>query len=145
VMREFRNSEANHLGIPLPKGRVRFYRREADSRLEFTGEDAMSHTPKDETVRLFTGFAFDLTGRRKQTNFRTLAGSTDESFEIEVSNHKKEPVEIRVVEHLSRWSTWTISASSAPCVKTEAQTIEFHVPLPAGERRTVTYTVHCTM
>ena len=64
VMREFLNSDSNHLGMPLPKGRIRFYRRDTDGRLEFTGEDAIDHTAKDEKVRVFTGSAFDLTGER---------------------------------------------------------------------------------
>src|SRR5579871_4102794 len=62
VMREFVNSEANHLGMPLPRGRVRFYRRGDDGQVEFTGENMIDHTPKDETVRIFTGNAFDLAG-----------------------------------------------------------------------------------
>lgn len=65
VMREFQNSAANHLGIPLPAGRVRFYQQDADRQLEFTGEDNIQHTPKDETVRVFTGNAFDLTAARE--------------------------------------------------------------------------------
>ncbi len=49
VMQEFKNSEANHLGIALPKGRLRFYRRDTDGHLEFIGENSIDHTPKDET------------------------------------------------------------------------------------------------
>src|ERR1035437_7259158 len=63
VMREFVNSQGNHLGMPLPKGRVRFYRRNDDGQVEFTGENMIDHTPKDETIRLYTGSAFDLSGR----------------------------------------------------------------------------------
>jgi len=146
VMREFVNSEANHLGMPLPKGKVRFYRRDTDGRLEFTGEDAIDHTPKGETVRVFTGAAFDLTGERKRTIFRNDMGRSmmDEAFEIKVRNHKKEPVEVRVVEHLYRWSTWEISTSSLPFTKTDAQTIEFRVKLAPGEEKTVTYAAHYT-
>src|SRR5438132_238123 len=62
VMREFKNSEANHLGVPLPKGRIRFYKQDEDKQLEFTGENLIDHTPKDETLRAFTGNAFDLVG-----------------------------------------------------------------------------------
>jgi len=69
VMREFENSEKNGLGQPLPKGRARFYRRDdADGRLEFTGENLIDHTPKNETVRLYTGDAFDIVGERKRTD-----------------------------------------------------------------------------
>ncbi len=144
VMREFVNSAASHLGMPLPKGRVRFYRRDTDGRMEFTGEDTIDHTPKDEKVRLFTGAAFDLTGERRRTNYRMDHGRStlDESFEIKLRNRKKEPVEVRVVEHLYRWSTWEIQASSLPPTKTESQTVEFKVPLQPGEEKTVSYTVH---
>ena len=75
VMREFVNSEANHLGMPLPKGRVRFYRRDTDGQLEFTGEDAIDHTPRDERIRVFTGAAFDIAGERKRTVFAQRHGA----------------------------------------------------------------------
>ena len=74
VMREFRNSDANHLGMPLPKGRVRFYRRSDDGQIEFTGENVIDHTPHDETVRIYTGNAFDLTGERRRTNYIVETG-----------------------------------------------------------------------
>jgi hypothetical protein len=70
VIREFINSAANKLGLPLPKGRVRFYRRNTDGQMEFTGENIIKHTPRDEVLRLYTGNAFDLVGERKQTRFK---------------------------------------------------------------------------
>ena len=146
VMREFMNSDANHLGMPLLKGRIRFYRRDTDGRLEFTGEDAIDHTAKDEKIRVFTGSAFDLAGERKRTIFHNDMNRQmiDEGFEIKVRNHKKEPAEVRVVEHLYRWTTWDIATSSIPYTKTDAQTIEFHVPLEPNEEKTVTYVAHYT-
>ncbi|MGA9627214.1 MAG: hypothetical protein WBQ65_22255 [Bryobacteraceae bacterium] len=146
VMREFVNSDANHLGMPLPKGRVRFYRRDTDGQLEFTGEDTIDHTPKDEKIRVFTGAAFDLTGERKRTVFQSDMGLRiiNEAFEIKVRNHKKEPVEVRVVEYLYRGATWDISNNSMPFTKTDSQTIEFHVPLLPDEEKTVTYMARYT-
>jgi hypothetical protein len=143
VMREFKNSEANHLGMPLPKGRVRFYKQD-DKQLEFTGENEIDHTPQDELVKIYTGNAFDLVGERQRTNFRVdnANNSADESFEIKLRNHKKEPVEIRVVEHLYRWTNWDITAKSDPFLKTNAQEMEFRVQLKPDEEKTVTYTVH---
>ena len=144
VMREFVNAESNHLGMALPKGKLRFYRRDADGQMEFVGEDMIDHTPRNETVRVTTGNAFDLVGERKQTNFRidTSDKWIDESFEIKLRNHKKEPVEFRVVEHLYRWNNWEITAKSDEFKKTDAQTIEFRVPVKPDEERTVAYTVH---
>ena len=144
VMREFTNSEENHLGMPLPKGRLRFYRRDADGQMEFTGENTIDHTPRDEMIRAATGNAFDIVGERKQTN-HNLDGNRrilDESIAITLRNHKKEAVEIRVVEHLYRWPTWEITEKSNTFLKTDAQTIEFRVEVKPDEEKTISYSVH---
>ncbi len=143
-MREFVNAESNHLGIALPKGKLRFYRRDADGQMEFVGEDMIDHTPRNETIRVTTGNSFDLVGERRQTNFRVDNADKwlDESFEIKLRNRKKEPVEIRVVEHLYRWNNWDITKESDDFKKIDSQTIEFRVPVKPDEERTVTYTVH---
>src|SRR5207253_11472697 len=70
VMEEFKNAELNHLGIPLPKGKLGFYRRDTDGQLEVTGENMSDHTGKDETIRGYTRNALDGTGERKRTNMR---------------------------------------------------------------------------
>ena len=146
AMREFVNSTANGLGIPLPKGRMRFYRRDTDGQLEFVGENDIDHTPKDETIRVYTGNAFDLTGDRKQTNFAVdnNARTADESFLITLHNHKTTPTEIRVVEHLYRGLNWTIPAHTSTFLKTDAHTIEFRVTLPPDTDKTISYTAHYT-
>jgi hypothetical protein len=160
IQREFKNAETNQLGIALPAGKLRFYRRDDDGQLQFVGENTIDHTPRNETVRVTTGNAFDLVGERKQTNFKVNLAiaydpSTglraahsdppwiDETFEIKLRNRKKtDAVEIRVVEHLYRWSNWSITAKSADFVKKDSQTIEFRIPVKADEEKTVTYTVH---
>jgi len=146
VMREFVNSQTNHLGMPLPKGRVRFYRRNDDGQIEFTGENVIDHTPRDETVRVYTGSAFDLTGERRRTNYLMDSGKSTatESFEIKVRNHKKEPVDVRVVEHLYRALSWDIASSSADYKKTDAHTVEFPVTIAPDGEKTITYTAHYT-
>ena len=145
VMREFKNSEANHLGMPLPKGRMRFYRRneEAGNQLEFVGENTIEHTPKDETIRVYTGNAFDLVGERRRTNFRIdqANSNADESFEIRIRNHKKEPVDILVVEHLYRAATWDITQNSTEFSKKDSSTIEFPVKVAGDGEQKVIYTV----
>jgi hypothetical protein len=168
VTREFTNSAANHLGLPLPKGKLRLYRRNSDGQMEFTGENTIDHTPKDELIRISTGNAFDLVGERKRTEFRVNFSNNvpgidpatglpvsapvttnsipgpwvDETFEITLRNHKQEKVEVRVVEHLYRWSNWQIARESSTSRKIDAQTIEFPVEVqPDGEQK-ITYTVH---
>ncbi len=144
VMREFKNSKENRLGMPLPKGRLRFYRRDADKQMEFIGENTIDHTPTDEMIRVATGSAFDIVGERKRTNHKmdTKGHGVDESFEIKLRNHKKTPVGVRVVEHLYRWPSWEITEKSTDYKKTDDQTIEFNVPVKPDEEQTVTYTVH---
>ncbi|HEY3855206.1 MAG TPA: hypothetical protein VGO67_12505 [Verrucomicrobiae bacterium] len=144
VVREFSNSESNHLGIALPKGRIRFYRSDADGQMEFTGENTIDHTPRDEVIRVSTGNAFDLVGERKRVNFKVdnRGHTMEESFEIKLRNHKKEATEIRVVEHLYRWDNWEITQKSDDFVKTEARTVEFRVGVATDTEKTVTYTVH---
>jgi hypothetical protein len=146
VMREFANSEANHLGMPLPKGRVRFYRRNDDGQIEFTGENVIDHTPRDETLRIYTGNAFDLTGERRRTDFKldTRGLKLDETFEIKVRNHKKEAVDVRVVEHLYRWINWEVPTHSDSFKKTDSKTIEFPVTIAPDEEKVITYTAHYT-
>ena len=147
VYREFKNSKENNLGIPLPKGRVRFYTQDnADQSLQFVGENTIDHTPKDELVRLYTGDSFDLVGERKRTDFKVSESNhwANESYEIKVRNRKKEPAEVRVVEHLYRWVNWEIKEKSQDFEKKDAQTIEFRVPLKPDEEKVVTYTVHYT-
>jgi hypothetical protein len=145
VYREFKNSEANKLGLALPKGKVRFYSQDGDRQLEFVGENRIDHTPKDETIRVLTGNSFDLTGEHRMTN------STEDrsnhvvvrSYEIKVRNHKKEPVEIRVLEQ-AIYGAWTLTAQSQSHQKKDAYHFEFRVPLQPDEEKVVTYTVRCT-
>lgn len=144
AMVEFKNSKENHLGMPLPKGRVRFYRRDTDGQLEFTGENLIDHTPGDETIRLYTGNVFDAVGERKRTNYTIdrRARTLDESFEIRLRNHKKQPIEVRAVEHLYRWTNWEIQKNSDPFNKLDSRTVEFRVQVPPDGEKVVTYTAH---
>lgn len=147
VMREFANTKANGLGVALPKGRVRFYRRNSDGQIEFTGENTLDHTPQGESVRAYTGDAFDVVGSRKRTLYKmdeSRNAFADESFEIRLRNRKTEPVEIRVVEHLYRGVNWEITQKTNAFVKTGAQNIEFRVQVQPAEEKVITYTVHYT-
>ncbi|NDG72683.1 MAG: DUF4139 domain-containing protein [Proteobacteria bacterium] len=145
ITREFKNTKQNNLGIPLPKGRIRFYRADGDT-LEFTGENELDHTPADELIKIHTGDAFDLIGERKRTDFRvdTANNAATETFEITLRNRKKDPVSIRVIEHLYRSANWKINANSEPFTKPQSHQIQFLIPVKPGEERKLTYTVNYT-
>jgi hypothetical protein len=141
------NSEKNGMGMPLPAGRVRVYKRDdADQSLEFIGEDVIQHTPKDEEVMVKLGSAFDVVGERKQTNFTVNQNGHEmtESFEIKLRNHKKEAVRVIVKENLYRWTNWEITKSSDKHEKQDFRTIHIPVDVPAEGEKTVTYTVKYT-
>ncbi len=142
----FQNEEKAGLGIPLPKGKVRVYKKDDEGKEQFIGEDMIDHTPKDEQVRLYLGNAFDIVGERKQTNFRTIVSGHvfQESFEITIRNHKSEPVEVQVYEHPWRWSDWEIVKQNTNWKKIDQTTVDFPVKLAKDEEKTVTYTIQYT-
>jgi hypothetical protein len=140
---EMTNDEASGLGMPLPAGRIRFYRADdADGNLEFVGENSIDHTPRNEKLRIYTGNAFDLVGERRITDFVRVdrENRMQESVEVTLKNRSEEPKSIVVREHLWRWSTWQIEANSQDFRKVDAQTIEFTVDLAPNEEKKVTYT-----
>ncbi len=139
VNMEFFNRKAGGLGIPLPAGKIRVYKEDADGALEFIGEDLIDHTPIDEKVRIFLGNAFDLTGERTQREVKKVGDRVREnSVEIALRNHKKEDVEIVIVEHI--YGDWTVTQSSHPTVKKNAGTLETRIRIPAGKETIFDYT-----
>ena len=143
VLLEFQNKKSEGLGIPLPKGRVRVYKKDDEGSLQFAGEDAIDHTPKDEKVRVKMGDAFDVVGERKRTDYSSdlRARRFEETFEVRLRNHKDADATVVVVEHLYRWTNWKITGASAKYAKKDAQTVEFTVPVPKDGEAVVTYTV----
>lgn len=138
---EFKNSKSAGVGMPLPAGKIRVYKAdEADNSLEFIGEDKIKHTPKDEKVRVFLGNAFDIVGERKQTNRKNLGKrSREESWEIEIRNHKDQDIQVTVIEHA--WGDWEIRQSTIPHAKKDANTFEFKLSVPKNSEATLNYTI----
>jgi hypothetical protein len=140
---EFENRVEAHMGMPLPKGIVRVYKRDAEGRAQFVGEDSIDHTPKNEQVRLKLGEAFDITARRKQTDFKSLGRQGqwrnvfETAFEVELRNAKKEPVTVSVLEPIS--GDWEIVEQSHPSTKEAAGTARFRVQVPAEGKATLSY------
>jgi hypothetical protein len=144
---EFKNDKQFGLGVPLPAGRMRVSQLDAaDGTLEFIGEDSIDHTPKDETVRVKLGSAFDIVGERRQTDFSvdTKARWLEEAFEIKLRNHKDQPVEVIVKENLYRWSNWTVLSKSHEFTKEDARTIHIPVKVAKDGETIVKYRVRYT-
>ena len=140
VFIEINNRKENSLGMPLPKGTVRVYKHDKEGSMQFVGEDAIDHTPKDEKIRIKLGDAFDVTGKRKQISWEKIASDTYEAgFEISLKNHKKEAVTVRIIEPVP--GDWKMTSSSHKYNKTEAFTAEFNVNVPKDEEVKVNYKV----
>jgi len=140
VILEFKNSEENHMGMPLPAGKVRVYKADQSGSLQFAGEDAIQHTPKDEKVELYLGNAFDLVAEMRQTDQRQPAENlVQAAFEVKLRNHKEEKVTIRVLHHL--YGDWEVLDSSHEWTKKDAFTIEFPVEVPAGQEEVLRFRV----
>ena len=147
VYLRFRNREDNHMGIPLPAGKVRVAKLDsADQSLEFIGEDLIDHTPKNETIQIKLGSAFDVVGERRQVDFRFDSGAKviEEDIEIKLRNQKDEAVNVIAKENLYRWSTWSVTKKSQNFEKVDSRTIHFPVTLAKGGEAVIRYTVRYT-
>lgn len=142
VYLEIKNSKENSLGIPLPKGTVRVYKKDKSGALQFIGEDSIDHTPKDETLKLKIGTAFDVVCDRIQTDFKQIKlfkYDYESAYEIKIRNHKNEPVTVTVREPIP--GDWEIVEASQKWEKLDAHTIEFNVTIPANGDVSIKYRV----
>jgi hypothetical protein len=138
VFVEFDNKEATKLGMPLPKGIMRVYKKDSQGNAQFVGEDAIDHTPKNETVRLKLGSAFDVTADKKQTDFKKASNREYRTaFEITLKNAKKEPVTVTVQEPIG--GDWSILSESAPHTKINSHLAQWEIKVPAEGKAILTY------
>ncbi len=147
VYLRFKNREDNRMGIPLPAGKVRVAKLDAaDQSLEFIGEDLIDHTPKNETIQIKLGSAFDVVGERRQVDFRfdSSAKVMEEDIEIKLRNQKDEAVTVIAKENLYRWSTWSVTKKSQNFEKVDSRTIHFPVSIAKGGEAVIRYTVRYT-
>ena len=143
VFIEFENKETSKLGMPLPKGVLRVYKKDSNGNAQFVGEDNIDHTPKNETVRLKLGEAFDVTADKKQTDFKLLPNpqkghsAYESAYELTLKNAKKEKVTVTVQEPIS--GDWTIVSESHPHTKANSHLALWKIDIPAEGKTTLTY------
>jgi hypothetical protein len=143
VFYQFRNDEQSGLGMPLPAGVVRVYQADSKGGIQFAGEDRIRHTPKDETLNLKIGNAFDVVAERKQTDFQKIAPTVYETeFEITLRNHKAVPVRVEVNEPIG--GTWSMLRASHEWTKTAVFAAQFVVPVGADSTVVLKYRVRAT-
>ncbi len=144
ILVSFENKKDNSLGMPLPAGKIRVYKEDSsDGTLEFVGEDLIAHTPRNETVKIRLGEAFDVVGERTRTDFTidNAAKRMTETFRIEVRNQKSSAQKVRVLERLYRWTNWKIENQNTPFEKLDSGTIAFDLEVPSEGKKTIEYKV----
>jgi hypothetical protein len=138
---EFENTKENHLGIALPKGKVRVFKKDpADGMLEFVGEDLIDHTPRKEKLSLYIGDAFDIVPQYTLLESKVDRRMRRETNKIELRNRKDSAVTVFVDEKFPQWVNWTIDESSHKYEKRDARTARFTVDIPADANAVVKYT-----
>jgi hypothetical protein len=143
VFYEFKNEARGGMGMPMPAGTVRVYQEDSKGAVQFVGEDRINHTPKDETLNLKIGNAFDVVSERNQVDFEKIAGNVYEfEYEITLRNHKSVPVTVEVNEPIG--GTWRMVRSSHEHTKTAAWAAQFNVPIVADGEAVLKYRVRVT-
>jgi hypothetical protein len=141
----FSTSLPDGIGGDLPAGQMRVFQRSADGTPVLIGESPIRPTPEGETLNLYLGDALDIVGERTQRNVTYLAGNViEETIEIRLRNYKSQPVEVRVVERLFRWSSWVVFNVSTPFTRLNPMAIDFRASVPAGQETVVRYIVRYT-
>jgi hypothetical protein len=137
---ELKNSKDNNLGLPLPKGVLRVYKADTRGGQQLIGEDQIDHTPKDETVRVKLGNAFDIVAERNQTDFQVISDRVFEmGFSVTIRNHKDQPITVMVNEPIG--GDWRMLQSSFEHEKTAAFAARFKVPVERNGEAKLTYRV----
>jgi len=140
VFYRFKNEQKGGLGMPLPAGTVRVYQADSKGGVQFAGEDTIGHTPKDETLKVYVGNAFDVVCERKQTDYKKLGGNLYEmEYQIVLRNHKDAPVTVEVREQLG--GDWEVVNSNFPSTKLDSSTIGFQIPVEKDGTATLDYRV----
>lgn len=140
VLYRFKNDERSGLGIPLPAGVVRVYQADAGGGMQFIGEDRINHTPKDESLALYVGDAFDIVCERQQTDYVRLSDRVAEmEFEVTLRNHKNKAITVEVNEPIG--GDWTIVKSTHEAKKTSAWAAQFPVPVASEGTAVLRYRV----
>jgi hypothetical protein len=140
VYYRIKNEQKAGLGMPLPAGTLRVYQADSQGGVQFAGEDHIAHTPKDETVRIYTGNAFDVVCERKQTDYKKLAPNLSEmEYQIALRNHKDAPITVEVREPVG--GDWDVESSNYKWTKLDATTIGFSISVEKDGTAALDYRV----
>jgi hypothetical protein len=142
VVLEIDNRADKNLGVVLPIGKWRSYKKDTGGSLEFLGEDYLPHANRDEKVIVAVGQAFDIVAEHKVAAFVKVNDHvSEETIEVHLRNRKQEPVTIQVLEKMHRSADWTILDKSHEFTPLDQRTLLFPVTAKPDEEVLLTYRV----
>ncbi|HUV35517.1 MAG TPA: DUF4139 domain-containing protein [Patescibacteria group bacterium] len=141
----FHNDEAKGLGVPLPAGTFRFYKRDSEGELHFVGENRIDHVPRGEELALEVGKAFDILAERVETDFQIIRQEKiyEHGYTVTLRNAKDEAVTVKVLEDI--FGDWEVLESSHTWTKEAANRLSFTVPVPKDGEAKLVYRVRIKM
>ncbi len=136
----FVNDEASSLGMALPAGAIRVYERDQAGHEDFTGAASIADTAKNEHINLTLSNVFDVYAEYKVLKSARLDKHTiRKTVQTTLHNEKKTTTLVRLVQSYD--SRWTPVVESDKSEKLDSQTVQWKLPVKAGEERKLTYTV----
>jgi hypothetical protein len=134
------NTEANHLGMPLPQGNVKVYQRDQTGSIQMLTETPITNTPKDEKLTVVAGEDLNLVGRRKRVAFSRVGRQFySEKFEISIKNHGPVAGKIAWIER--HHGDWKVTEKTMAFTKLDSNSMQFEATIPANGSKTIDYTV----
>ncbi len=148
------NTATANLGISLPAGTVRFYENDKNGNLQFIGSNRISHTAKEDTLRLNLGEAFNIsvTGKAKKVKEKELSSTQPDSsrcrnihklltYEVEATVNNAEDVDNTVILSQHFGMSYKIVKESVKSTEKNANTRQWPVNVSKNSKQTLTYTV----
>ena len=146
VVGELKNSKANGLGKPLPKGVLRLYAPDAEGVQAYVAQTTIDHTPKDEKISLSWGYAFDISCSSK----RFLDDPQEDyhrcTWKYDLRNHKDYDVTVTVIARIPKYTSWadcTLAGRSHPWHVREVGVVEIDVPVKSNAAAELTFKYGC--
>jgi hypothetical protein len=137
VVSEVKNTEANGLGKPLPKGVIRLYAPGPDGEDTYVSQATIDHTPLNEKLRLGWGFAFDIACTSTTTDAKHSDTDHHISGEYSLRNHKDYDVTVTAIVRVP--NTTRKFDCNRPWHIRDVGWIEIQVPLKANTEEKITF------
>ena len=128
----------------MPQGAIRIYEPDSSGTLRYSGAASIADTPRDQSVYMTLGNAFDVFTESKVVKKQRMSKHVyRREIELTLHNEKTIPVQLRVVQSLS--GHWKIVTETSKHTKPDADSAQWKIRLPARSAVPLRYTVDFTV